>query len=68
MTQGLKVNYRITNYMLPTQYVMKLWKLETDLPPLPVNLVFSSYYLHENTAIQGPIQIFISKLFRTCMF
>jgi hypothetical protein len=52
MLQGLGVNYNITNYMLPTQYVMKIWKLESDLPPLPDNLVCSSYYLHKK-GIQG---------------
>lgn len=69
MTKGLKVNYRITNYMLPTQYVMKLWKVETDLPPLHVNLVFSSYNLHENTAIQESIQIFtrVSAIIYLCV-
>lgn len=56
MLQGLGVNYKITNYFLPTQYEMKIWKLESDLPPLPVNLVFSSYYLHKK-ALQGSIQI-----------
>jgi len=43
--------------MLPTKYVMKLWKLETNLSHVPVNLVFSSYYLHENTDIQGSTQL-----------
>ena len=58
MLQGLGVNYKITNYLLPTQYLMKMkiWKLESDLPSMPVNLVFSSYYLHKK-GLQGSIQI-----------
>jgi hypothetical protein len=63
MLQGLGVNYKITNYMLPTQYVMKIWKLESNLLPLPVNLVCSSYYLHKK-GIQGSCQVSTGSVLR----